>query len=154
MDGPSPFARRMSRRMSNLDANGSEKGKSLLGSFQRRSSFSLRSTFNSAKYSAVLENVKADHEDETDSWEDNRIKLKKYMSTSAFGKNYENFILILSVLSTLEFIHQTYMNPNNVNDKEQLTVLYKMESVFIGFFLFDWVLQFFMADDKLKYFLS
>jgi antitoxin component HigA of HigAB toxin-antitoxin module len=155
MESPSAFLRKsMSRRGSAQQLDGSsEKNKSPMG-IQRRASFSLRSTFNTAKYSAALENVKVDQDEEMDSLEDNRIKLKKYMSTSPFGKTYENAILALSILSTIEFIHQSYMDPAFPGDQNQLKILFKMESVFIGFFLFDWVLNFFMADDKIKYFFS
>ncbi len=155
MENPSGSLRSsMPRRGSSniLDA-GHEKNKSPSG-VQRRSSFSLRTSFNTAKYTAALENVKTDQDEETDSLEDNRIKLKKYMSTSQFGKAYENAILALSVMSTIQFIHQSYMDPIYDWDRKQLTVLYRIESVFIGFFLFDWVLNLFMADDKLKYFFS
>lgn len=127
--------------------NGSASGK-----LARRQSFSLRASFSTSKYSKALEQVRTEQEASKYSFEESRIKLRKYMSTSTFGKYYENIMLALSVISTIEFIHQSYMDPNFSGDVHQLDVLYLMESVFIGFFLFDWALNLLLADNKFNYF--
>lgn len=123
------------------------------GKLQKRASFTLRSSLNTAKYSAALDAVKSEQDEEKDSLEDTRVWLKKFMSSSKFGSNYENMILLISFVSMIEFIYQTYLEPGVANDSRDLYRLKIVELVFIAFFFVDWCLNFFIADDKSRYFL-
>ena len=81
--------------------------------------------------------------------EDMRVSTKKFLSSSNFGLVYENVLLIISILSCLQYIYQTYLTSQR--DFVQLTNFAILERALACLFIFDWCLSFFIADHKLKH---
>ena len=67
-----------------------------------------------AKYASVIEQKSLEIMDAQyiEMW---RLKVKKYMATSWFGKVYTNVLLLLSVVSCALYIAQTYFNGATLN---------------------------------------
>ena len=82
--------------------------------------------------------------------EDLRVKIKKSMSTSRLGHAYNNTLLILSVLSGLQFVYESYYR-NDIGS-EHSKINNQLERIFSVIFMFDWCLSYFMADNKIKHF--
>ena len=78
-----------------------------------------------------------------------RVNLKKFLATHALGQFYENLLLVLSSLSCLEFIFQTYLD--TVRDAGLIEVLDKVEQGLAVLFSVDWMLHFFLAEHKFLY---
>jgi hypothetical protein len=81
-------------------------------------------------------------------FEDSRIKLKKFMSTHAAGHIYNTVLLGLSVLSSIQFIYDTYDKHPHSQSSYVNTLI---EVIFSTIFLFDWCLNFYVADNKVKH---
>ena len=77
-----------------------------------------------------------------------RLKVKKYMTKSYYGKLYTQFMLIISVISCLEYIYQTYLTDRLEFQRMQLYYLGRFEMVLSCIFMFDWLLSYFLADHK------
>lgn len=118
---------------------------------QRRASFTNR-TLSTFKFSAALEEAGKDYNDESNSFEQLRLKAKKFMNRSAFGKNYENILLGLSVVSSLQYIYQTYLDDSHEKERRLIFILNLIELLFAILFAFDWFLNFVLADHKLIFF--
>lgn len=87
-----------------------------------------------------------DHQSQIDAF---RLNLKKFMTTSRFGKSYTDALLVLSILSSLQFVYQTYLDHDN--NENELRFLEGVEKFIAGLFSFDWLLSFFMADHKSEF---
>lgn len=77
-----------------------------------------------------------------------RIRAKKFMNSSSFGRTYDNCLLCLSVFSSLQFIYQTYINvdtPSGATQKKYFTIV---EMSLAALFSWDWILSFSLADHK------
>jgi len=83
------------------------------------------------------------------SLEELRVRVKKFMTTSAIGKSYNNILLVISVASSVEYMYQTYLDPNNSANTKLLDTLNISEKILASLFMFDWCLNYFMADHKL-----
>ncbi len=123
---------------------------------QRRSSFALRSGSNAGnpqnfKFSDALEKAENENAEDQDSLEDIRLATKKYMTHSTFGQYYENIMLCISVVSCLEFIYATYLEPANRFDQENRYVLLRVDFFFAACFAADYTLNFLLADRKLQF---
>lgn len=108
-------------------------------------------TINTQKYSEALDAVKSGQQADEDTLEDLRIGLKKYLTSSATGKYYENYILFVSVFSMFEFIYATYIDETVESDRREK---YYLDLITIGFavlFGCDWLLNYFLADHKMKF---
>jgi len=105
---------------------------------------------NSSKYSAALANVKpvTSEESKTNLFEEFKTDLKKTLAHSPVGKFYENLILLASVLSTLEYIYETYLtyDPDN-----QMQYARRIELAFVSLFGLDWCLNLIIADQLFDY---
>lgn len=87
---------------------------------------------------------------ESESWyETLRLNVKKFLTTSLIGWIYDWTLLVISVLSTLQFIYQTYLDPNIPVDVAQIALFSILEECFAIVFMFDWTLSFYIADHKL-----
>eukprot|EP01038_Epipyxis_sp_PR26KG_P016935 gene16935-23249_t len=77
-----------------------------------------------------------------------RLKLKSFLLSSFIGKVYELVLLIISLISTLQYIVQTYLgdSPLQVYIYQRFT---KAELAVASLFLFDWWLNLFLADNKM-----
>lgn len=73
------------------------------------------------------------------------------MSRSIYGQWYENVMLVISVLSSMEYIWETYLNVSSAVDRQQLKILNIVELVVAVIFNLDWGLNLFMADHKLNF---
>ncbi len=111
---------------------------------QFRTSFNARNA-SVSKYSAAIDAVNNRQQlDHMTTIETMRLDLKKALASSWWGHLYENIVMIISVLSTLEFIYQTYLYGDQ--EKSQYTVAKVMELSFAFLFGADWLLSFFLAD--------
>jgi len=135
---------------------GSPKRGSVSGSSSKgRSSFSAR-TFDeddeSEKRDDVVdeENRPQEKEQETlfDRYERYRAYLKKQREVSWLGQTYDFCLLILSVLSPLEFIYSTYILAGTDQSVTQAYV----EFILACIFTFDWAFCFYLAENKYLFF--
>ena len=79
--------------------------------------------------------------------EDFRLKVKKFITNSLPGVIYSNVMLVISIISSIEYIYQTYLDPQvDVTIFSYLTVI---EKCMAGLFMADWLLNFFIADHKI-----
>ena len=60
-------------------------------------------------------------EEELPLMEKTRLIVKKFMATSIIGHGYQNIMLLLSILSAIQFIYQTYLDPNKPKEKVLLS---------------------------------
>jgi hypothetical protein len=115
---------------------------------------SIRQTIINFKYYQAIEEVKTKNEGESDSIEDIRIEVKKYMSNSAVGRIYENLTILISIMSAIVYIHETYALDQHNLYLHQSYSLDKLDILFASFFLCDWCFHYFLADSKFYYFWS
>ena len=78
-----------------------------------------------------------------------RLDLKRVMSHSKFGKIYLYAMIVLSVLSCIQFIYETYLDKHENN--LELTANRRVEEVLAILFGMDWLLNLFLADDKITH---
>lgn len=81
-----------------------------------------------------------------------RQKLKKFMAQSRAGRQYENLMLLISVVSCFEYIYQTYLHMSVENDRRLLWRLNILELVFASLFAGDWCLNCFLAEHRILFF--
>lgn len=93
-----------------------------------------------AKISDVIENY--------------RLTVKKFLSAHWIGQTYNYTLLILSVLSSLQYIYQLYLDPSKPHDLVQIAIFPLAEEVLACLFMFDWCLSFFIADHKINHIMS
>ena len=106
------------------------------------------------KINAQLDNRMVSAEEDAEKHNDLevlRLRVKKFMTASWTGKTYSQIMLILSVISCLEFIYQTYLTPRLAFQRRQTYYLSIIELAMSGLFAFDWVLAFFIADHKIMF---
>lgn len=108
-------------------------------------------TMPNFKFSQALEEAGAKQE-ESVTMEERRLQLKKFMTHSKIGKYYENFVLLLSLISCFEYIYETYLHKSVPEDQYQLHVLKNLELVFATIFAVDWSLNLFLAEHRVLYF--
>lgn len=92
-------------------------------------------------------------EEKVNRLEELRLRTKKFMTSSFFGRGYTQIMLILSILSCVEFIYQTYLNPNKPYMALQMYYFEFVEMGLSGLFACDWILAFFIADHKVAFFM-
>ena len=119
--------------------------------FIRSLSQSFSSTFGSSTslFASKIENATS-----TSSWfnlslEDIRIIIKQFLLKSIFGILYNDLLILISIGSSIEYMYQTYLNPSNPSDLTKLNYLNYLEKGLATLFMFDWVLNFFIADHKI-----
>ena len=83
------------------------------------------------------------------SMEETRVGVRKFMFASTPGRIYNETLLFISIASSIEFIYQTYLDP--INDATLLGKLNYGEKGLAILFMFDWCLNFYTADHKLKF---
>lgn len=116
----------------------------------RAESYDARLTTLSAKSGDNnFPNVPGHGEPEFDTVEVFRQNLKRFMAQNSVGHCYEDFLLLLSVVSCFEYIYQTYLHRSVPSDRFILHRLDIVEMVFAGTFAFDWCLNFFLAEHRL-----
>jgi hypothetical protein len=85
-----------------------------------------------------------------------RLATKRFLLTNWLGILYTWGMLALSALSTVQFIYQTYLDPNldpSPSDRTDrlLAKMRTFEKVVASVFSFDWCLSLFLADNKTKH---
>ena len=80
--------------------------------------------------------------------EEVRTRVKKWVTNSFPGLIYNNTMLIISMFSPIEYIYVTYLDTQDAAQDMILQNLYVVEKVLACFFMFDWCLNFFIADHK------
>lgn len=81
-----------------------------------------------------------------------RLRMKKFMNTTLFGRLYLKFFLILSIVSTMEYIYVTYLtNTKKAYIRDQLAFFQECEYAMAALFSADWLLTFAIADKKLTF---
>ena len=114
------------------------------------------STSKKAKSIADTDAALSEHEEEKkiDHVEMFRLKLKRSLSTTLPGRLYTAFFMFLGVVSCVQYIYQTYLNPRLTENKLRLHDLAVLEILLAGLFIFDWFLCLFLADHKYIFFRS
>jgi hypothetical protein len=116
----------------------------------RRASFAARNNIPTFKFSAALEHA-GDIPEESYNFEDFRISVKKFFTQSEFGRYYENFLIFLSVVSSLEFIYSTYLHRSIEADRKIIEKLEIVELMYAIIFGSDWALGLFLAEHRVIY---
>lgn len=83
-----------------------------------------------------------------------RMMVKKIFVTSRFGTVYDAALLILSFLSCIQLIYQTYLDAEDESDMKIRESFEILEMVLAVLFGFDWLLSLFLADVKSEFFMS
>lgn len=109
--------------------------------------------FRASVYSSTVEAIQAEQEDSAAKMERYRVTCKKFMHDSTFGTWYQIANLTISSVSALQFIYLTYLNHDNEHDKLRLEQATKMSIALVCFFAWDWLLNLFLADNKVTHFL-
>ena len=129
-------SRSMTSKKSGSDASGKPNG--------RRTAITAENMLGDTK-------VVKEEELELYSMEDIRLRIKKFMTHSMFGRYYENILLFFSVASALEYIYQTYLSESTLNKVQLMFWLEFFEKVLAVVFMADWTLNFFLADHKILF---
>ena len=80
--------------------------------------------------------------------EEYRVRAKKFMDLSLFGRMYENLFMAAAVFSGLEYIAATY---DIYIPAEALSAFEEVEIALALAFGFDWILNFLIADNKVAF---
>ena len=83
-----------------------------------------------------------------------RLRVKFLMASTWGGQLYRNALLVLSIVSCLFFIIQTYYEYEDHLSYRGRTVTYLLnyaELLLAGIFSFDWLLELFVAEHKTEY---
>lgn len=139
METEPKYAGELKRMSSSLGAGGPP-------ALQRRASFAGRAipTF---KFSAALE-LAGTKPDETFNLETLRVNVKKMFAQSLFGRYYENILILLSLISCLQYIYMTYLHESIAEDRLQIRYSEKIELAFASIFGMDWMLSFLLAEHR------
>jgi hypothetical protein len=124
-------------------------------STQRIASFSMSKgsglgskSFDASALAALIEDKSFSDTEKTPYLETIRVKTKKYLAASFLGKVYTNTLLVLSILSCLQYIFQTYISGSEPDGRELLNIFSKLELCLAALFAFDWFLNLFVADHR------
>lgn len=104
---------------------------------------------DNSQFSAAIQAIGDSGQHKKHFFEDARLRLKKGFTSSLPGKVYQYAQIVISVLSCLEFIMQTYierMNPNELHYAQSIEIAFAI--VFIA----DWCLNFILADHAVNFF--
>ena len=106
----------------------------------------------SGKLDLDLDRAKIVEVEETkEVWEEFRIRAKKFMTFSLFGRMYENLLIVTAVFSTCEFIATTY----TYDITEEMSNIFQLVEIALAvIFSWDWLLCFLLADSKLSHLTS
>ena len=98
---------------------------------------------------ATFSHVELGEKQEKSFWEVLRIRAKIMVSYTWYGKLYDWFTTLLSVLSCFLFIYQTYSSAyGNDLERKQLEAI---EVITAAIFSFDFLLSLFIADHRWEY---
>lgn len=81
-----------------------------------------------------------------------RLETTKFMAQSWFGAVYFNMFMVLSVISLLQYIAETYLDEES--DVEALNAFSIVELVLAALFGADWCLSLFLASHRWEHFWS
>ena len=82
-----------------------------------------------------------------------RVQANHFFDHTALGKFYFNTLLVLSVFSCFQYIFSTYQ-PAEGNVAAQQYIFGILELCLASLFLWDWCLNLFLAEHKIKYLTS
>jgi hypothetical protein len=116
----------------------------------RRNSL-VRNSLTSSKYAAALDAFKNFEEEESDSWEDYRVQIKKQWTSSIYYQYYENFMILMGLLCAIEYIHESYYLDLHNLHYGQSKYLKTIEIIFTTFFAVDWFIELVLADRTVPY---
>jgi hypothetical protein len=132
------------------------------------SSLSIKGLTKSVDVS-IATMLERESEEEVTPWpEELRLRVKKIIATSFFGHLYVNTLLVLSILSCLQYLYSTYLEstprglvipPRLTRHPSRLTLSQRILHIFsylelslASLFAFDWCLNLFIADHKSEFF--
>lgn len=84
---------------------------------QRRMSFKSSKSFDVSSFQNLIDKNASNDPEKTPLMEVIRLRVKKYIATTFIGRTYVNVLLILSVVSCVQYIFQTYLDPENPLDQ-------------------------------------
>jgi hypothetical protein len=154
MESPQATTRKgglMGRSMSLKFGGEDNSAKTAAGKQILRRNSLVRNSMNASKYAAALDAFKNLDDEEEDSWEDRRVRMKKMWTSSVYFQYYENLLILVGLLAAVEFIHESYYTDTHNIHYGQKPYLEKIAAVFTGFFAFNWVLELILADRTSQY---
>lgn len=92
-----------------------------------------------------------ENERKVDHLEKIRLKTKKFFASSFYGQTYDKFLLVLSILSVMEYIYSTYLHAHKPYQTIQMHYFADWEMALAVTFGMDWMLKFFLADRKITF---
>ncbi len=121
-----------------------------------RSNSVMSTASTDPKLKKLAESIeKLDDEANKSNWKEDleqaRLAVKEFLETTIIGKLYTNFLLVMSVISVLEYISILYLNENRSADLYLLNDLENFEFAIAGLFGLDWIVCFFLAEHKLVF---
>jgi hypothetical protein len=122
------------------------------GLTQRRMSFKTSKSFDASSFQNLIDKNASNDPEKTPLMEIIRLRVKKYIATTFIGRTYVNVLLVLSVVSCVQYIYQTYLDPENPHDQNILGVFNVFELALAALFAFDWCLNIFIADHRWEHF--
>lgn len=99
----------------------------------------------------VQETINYDAEDNKGFIEKLRLALKFRLENTFSGNVYNQFVLVLSVLSCFQFIYQTYLDVDTREGSRLWRFMTNLEIIIAAILLFDWSLGLFVAELKMPY---
>jgi hypothetical protein len=146
-DAPATFSGNFRRKKSTESKAPKTDSKRGLMSFS--SSLSFKSENASADIMSKIED-REEEEYEKSVLEVWRLRIKRFLAYSIYGSMYEWSLHVLSILSCLIYIYQTYLSAEEEAGAEIYGVNYlnAIELITAGIFTFDFVLDLFIADHR------
>lgn len=80
-----------------------------------------------------------------------RIKIKHFLEYNLVGQLYSQIVLILSLLTSIQYIYYTYTTLESNMGTAMYSLFLNIDLIIAVFFLFDWALNWFIAEHKKAY---
>lgn len=78
-----------------------------------------------------------------------RVKTKAFITNNLIGRIYTSTLIFISAVSCLQYIYETYVEYNQGPTFDLINRICSiMELIFACTFLCDWILSFFLAEDR------
>jgi len=140
-DAPATFSGTFKRKRSN---GGESKGALAV--------LTAAASFKTDSASDILSKIEDREEEELEksSVEIFRLQIKRFLAYSIYGFVYEWSLHVLSIISCLIYIYQTYLSPEEERNAVYGGVHYlnAIELITAGIFTFDFLLDLFIADHR------
>ena len=146
-DAPATFSGTLKRKKSGSGGTASYTGG---GGSMLNSSYSSEKDLHRSDILDIIEDRNEDTLEKT-FLEILRLRVKRFLAYSLFGVVYEWSLHVLSLVSCILFIYQTYLPVSSTKDITTLNYLDAIEYITTVIFTFDFLLSLFIADHRWEY---